>query len=65
MKYANKEFTIDKKTDENLMHKRATFKEETKTQSAVHLTMVTTYGLKRNQYWGNIQSEVTVNDLFT
>jgi len=64
MKYANKEFTIDKKTDENLRHKRATFQEETKNNKTLHLTMITFYGVKRNQYWGNIQSEVTVNDLF-
>jgi len=64
MKYASEEFTIDKKQDENLRHKRAVFKEETKTRKALHLTMITTYGIKHNQYWGNIQSEVTVNDLF-
>jgi AAA+ ATPase superfamily predicted ATPase len=65
MKFATGEFTIDKKYDENLRHKRAAFKEETKTRKAVHITMVTTHGVKRNPYWGNIQSEVTVNDLFT
>jgi len=64
MKYANDEFTIDKKQDENLRQKRATFREETKTRKTLHLTMITTYGIKRNQYWGNIQSEVTINDLF-
>jgi len=64
MKYASEEFKIDKKQDENLRNKRATFKEETKTCKALHLTMITTYGIKRNQYRGNIQSEITVNDLF-
>ena len=64
MKFATGAFTIDKKLDENLRNKRATFREETKTRKAIHITMVTTYGVKRNQYWGNIQSEITVNDLF-
>ena len=64
MKYASEKFTIDKRQDENLRHKRAAFREETQTRKALHLTMITTYGVKRNQYWGNIQSEVTVNDLF-
>ena len=64
MKYASEEFAIDKNLDDNLRHKRAAFKEETKTRKAVHVTMVTTYGLKRNKYWGNVQSEITVNDLF-
>ena len=44
--------------------KHAAFKEETKTHKTVHLTMIATYSVKRNQYLGNIQSEVTVNDLF-
>jgi hypothetical protein len=26
--------------------------------------MITTYGVKHNEYWNNIQSEVTMNDLF-
>lgn len=64
MKYAQEPFAIDKRTDKNLRNKRAAFKQETKTRKAVHLTMITTYGVKRNEYWGNIQSEVVMNDLF-
>jgi hypothetical protein len=65
MKFANEKFAINKKLDENLRHKRSAFREETKIRKALHLTMITTYGIKRNLYWGNIQSEVTANDLFT
>ena len=65
MKFTNAEFVIDKKTDENLRNKQSIFAAETKTRKAVHITMITTYGIKRNEYWGNIQSEVTMNDLFT
>ena len=65
IKYASDEFTIDKRQDENLRRKRAVFKEETKTRKTVHLTMITTYGIKHNQYRGNVQSEITANDLFT
>jgi hypothetical protein len=64
MKFAANEFVIDKKQDENLRNKKSTFICETKTRKAVHITMVTTYGVKRNEYWGNIQSEVTMSDLF-
>jgi predicted AAA+ superfamily ATPase len=64
MKYAHEQFVIDKKQDENLRNKRAVFKRETKTRNSVHLTMITTYGVKRNEYWGNIQSEITMDDLF-
>ena len=58
------EFVMDEKQDENLRNKRAAFKYETKTRKAVHLTMITTYGIKHNEYRGNIQSEVTMGDLF-
>jgi predicted HNH restriction endonuclease len=64
MKYAQEQFIIDKKQDENLRNKRAVFKRETKTRKALHLTMITTYGVKHNEYWGNIQSEVMMDDLF-
>jgi hypothetical protein len=65
MKFATGEFTIDKKCAENLRNKRAAFKEETKTRKTLHITMITTYGVKRNQNWGFVQSEVVVDDLFT
>ena len=64
MKYVQEQFVIDKKQDGNLRKKRAAFKYETKTNKPVHLTMITTYGVKRNEYWGHIQSEVMMDDLF-
>jgi AAA+ ATPase superfamily predicted ATPase len=64
MKYSIDEFVIDAAYDKQLREKRASFIRETKTRKAVHLTMVTTYGLTHNAYWGNIQSEVTAEDLF-
>ena len=64
MKYSEDEFIIDKKQDENLRNKRAAFIRETKTRKSVHITMVTTFGVKRNEYWGTVQSEVKMNDLF-
>jgi AAA+ ATPase superfamily predicted ATPase len=64
IKYAESEFVIDKKQDEILRNKRSSFINETKTRKAVHITMITTYGVKHNEYWGRIQSEVTMNDLF-
>lgn len=64
MKFANTEYVIDKKQDENLRNKKGTFIQETKTRKSVHLTMVTTYGIKQNEYAGSIQSEVKMDDLF-
>lgn len=64
IKFSKEKYCIDKKTHQNLMHKKAAFIHETKTRKAVHLTMVTTYGLVHNEYWNDIQSEVIMDDLF-
>jgi hypothetical protein len=64
MKYANQEYLIDKQYDLALRNKAGVFRRETKTRKAVHLTMVTTYGVKRNMYSSVFQSEVAMEDLF-
>jgi len=64
MKYAKNEFVIDKKYAESLRNKREVFVKETKTRKAVHLTMVTTYGVKKNDYYALFQSDVKLDDLF-
>jgi len=64
MKYTDDEFVIDKELEANLRNKKSTFISEEKVRKTVHITMVTTYGVKRNQYWGSIQSEVRMDDLF-
>ncbi|MDR0829192.1 MAG: ATP-binding protein [Prevotellaceae bacterium] len=64
MKFYNDLLLIDKELDEKLRHKKQVFRNETKTLKAVHTTVVTTYGVKRNMYSGNIQSEITMNELF-
>jgi hypothetical protein len=64
MKYAQAEFSIDKKQEGNLRNKKAAFIQETKTRKSVHLTMITTYGVKRNEYSSIVQSEVKMDDLF-
>ena len=64
MKYSSKEFIITKNYDENLRNKRCVFIEESNTKKSVHITMITTYGVKHNEYWGNIQNEISLDDLF-
>lgn len=65
MKFSAKPYSIDKKYEEDLREKRAIFIEETATKKAVHLTMITTYGLQFNQYSSIAQSEVIAEDLFS
>ncbi len=64
MKYSSGEYEITKKYEETLRERRELFRRETKTRKALHLTMVTTYGIKRNIYSDTIQSQITLDDLF-
>jgi AAA+ ATPase superfamily predicted ATPase len=64
MKYSTGEFSIDKSYSQTLRNKVSSFREETKTRKAIHLMMVTTYGLKKNEYAGMVQNEVVMDDLF-
>ena len=64
IKFSRKEFIITKEYDKKLRNKAWTFAEKTHTKKAIHITMLTTYGVKYNEYRGNIQSEVVLDDLF-
>ena len=64
MKYSKAEYVITKKTEADLRNKIAVFEAETNTKKAVHLTMVTTYGVAMNPHSGIVHSEVTLDELF-
>jgi len=64
MKFSNQEYVVDKKEDLTLRNKRGIFERETRTRKAMHLTLVTTYGLKLSPYSGIFQSTVSMDDLF-
>ena len=64
MKYSQHPYTISMKYDQELQHKRMAFISETGARHAIHITMVTTYGLSDKGYRASIQSEVTLDDLF-
>jgi hypothetical protein len=65
MKFSLGEFEITKQYDERLRERTEFFRSSTKTRKSLHLTFVTTYGVKKNIYSGNVQSEVTLDDLFS
>lgn len=48
----------------SMRRKKSVFKRATATRKAIHVTYVTTLGLKRNAYANDVQSEVTLGDLF-
>ncbi|MDR1712830.1 MAG: ATP-binding protein [Coriobacteriales bacterium] len=64
IKYTTSEFSIDADYAEHLAARRQRFISETATRSAIHQTMITTYGLTHNAFANNIQSQITLDDLF-
>jgi len=65
MKYSDSEFLIDKSYEENLQNKKRIFREETNTNKTLFTTLVTTYGVKKNQhYFSSVDHQLTMNDLF-
>ncbi len=64
MKFTLGQFAIKPSYAASLANKISVFKEETGTESAVHLTMVTMNGVRRNENSAIVQSEVTAEDLF-
>ena len=65
MKFSIIPFTITKRYADQLMQKISVFREETKTNKALHLTIITAKGLKRNN-WANtlVQSDLGMEVLF-
>lgn len=64
MKYANDEFAISADLERRLSRKCETYRAVSGTRRAVHLVMVTTYGVVRNSHYGIVQAEVKLDDLF-
>ncbi len=64
MKFSSKEYVLTSEDDSSMRNKRAAFRRETKSRKAVHFTYVTSFGILRNRYAGEVQSEVTLDDLF-
>lgn len=64
MKWASEEFVIQKADDADIKNKVSALERETGTKKAIHVTMVTTYGIKHNMYYDEIQSEVVMDQLF-
>ncbi len=64
MKFSINEFSIDKKYAETLRNRIGIFKAETNTRKSVFLTMITTFGVSKNEYSDLIQSEIKLADMF-
>ena len=64
MKYSGTNYTIKQEDDEAMRNKISDLINVTKTKCAIFPTLITTYGLTDNGYASNIQSVVTLDDLF-
>ena len=57
-------FAVDKNYDLLLRHRRSLLGEEIPKKSIVHSTLITTYGIKNNEYRWAFDNVVTMDDLF-
>ena len=64
MKYSKDSYIITSDYAGELARKRNVFQAVTGTKKAIHSVMVTTDGLTRNEYWGYIQAEIQLDDLY-
>lgn len=64
MKYSDSLYELTKNYIEWLKERRDLFKKETRTTKTLHLTMITSRGLANGKYTSQIQSQVTMDDLF-
>jgi hypothetical protein len=64
MKFSQDDFAILKDYDERLRRKIVRLQEETGGKRNVQVTLVTTFGLKKNMYSSRVQRVVTLEGLF-
>ena len=64
IKFYSSPFTIDKQYDAVLRARVQQLIEIVPKKQTVHLTIIATFGLKTNEYSGQVQSVVTLDDLF-
>lgn len=64
MKYSIGRYTVTSNYCEELIHRQNALRKATGISKAIHTVMVTTEGVTRNAQWGEIQAEVTLDDLF-
>lgn len=65
IKYSGTEFTIDAKYAKELRNKTETFKRITATRKNVFLTLITTFGVTKNEYALElVDSSLTIDDLY-
>ena len=49
---------------QHILERRERFREQTQTRDTLHLTFITTLGLKHNKYYGYVNNVIALSDLF-
>lgn len=64
MKFYNEEFCVSKAYHATLIHRQNILAEHLSRKQTIHSTLITTYGLVYNEYSGDFQQTITLDDLF-
>ena len=64
MKYYGEEFMVDKDYDSILRHRKNLLYEMIPKKNAVHNTLITTFGIRNNEYRWSFDNVITMDDLF-
>ena len=64
MKFVADEYVISKEEESKLRNRIEALKKTLSPKQAIHLTMITTYGVAYGKHSGIVQKQVTLDDLF-
>lgn len=64
IKFSGQEYVISEEEEMKLRRRRGNFIEATQTKKAVHITLVTPYGLKQNSHSAIAQNVITLQSIF-
>lgn len=64
MKFYSDEFAVDKAYDKLLRNRQTILYEKLPKKSVIHNTLVTTYGIKDNEYKWSFDNVITMEELF-
>ncbi len=64
IKFSTAQYVLDKDGELSLRNKQSRFSEAHKSINAVHLTLITPFGIKPNMYQYCVQNVITADDLF-
>jgi uncharacterized protein len=66
VKFHDKEFVVSKDYEQELREKVAIFREQTRTRKSIFVTMLSAYGVKKNEhYLSVVTNQLLIDDLFT